>query len=95
MSKRYGEMLTDWVKAGGTGVVIHEKTHQWEQWILYFHQFEVKFVMLLLEGRKSWTVPAHDPMVFDGRFNPEIGRRKMGAAASRDFSMPRMRGNEL
>lgn len=96
MNQTYGEMLGDWVKGGRTPVIIHHGSLQWDLWEKYYHQFEVNFVLLLLgEGRKSWTVPAHDPGSFDMRFNEEIGRRKMAAKAGREFSMPKVKGNAL
>lgn len=97
MNKSYGEMLQEWAGRSGGAVIVHENSEPWKLWMLYFHQFQMKWIFPLIEGKRTWTVPTLHPGDFDNRFNPDIGQRNMANSAPRVFSMAdvRARGMDL
>lgn len=57
--------------------VIEKGTKQWDEWIDYYRWLGVRWILhiLLIEGRKKWTVPSEFPGQFDPRFSPAMDRK--------------------
>lgn len=74
-SLTYGQKCKSWAATMKRAVIVHKGTHQWTEWLIYFHAIENEMMLTMMRERESFTLPTQVPSMFDPKYDWAKGDR--------------------